>query len=105
VGIIDFLEAKGKNRLGLMEISAPNVVLTAFKPGKHGTTVLRLYEAAGKATVGVKVRLNAKMTTVHEANLLEDSGREVKLTKNTLDFDLHPFEIKTFELHLRTLAK
>ena len=93
------------NRWGLMEISAPNVVLTAFKPGRHGTTVLRIYEATGKATREVKVRLDAKIKAVHEANLLEDSGREVKVTKNTLDFDLHPFEIKTFELRLRTLAK
>ena len=49
------------NRWGLMEISAPNVVLTAFKPGTNGTTVLRVYEAAGKATPGVKLRLNAKI--------------------------------------------
>ena len=93
------------NRWGLLEISAPNVVLTAFKPGKNGATVLRVYEATGKATSGVNIKLTPKIASAHEANLLEDSGREVKLTKNTLNFDLRPFEIKTFKLQLRTLAK
>jgi len=81
------------------------VVLTAFKPGPNGTTIFRVYEATGRPTPQVKVKLNAKIIAAHETNLLEDSDREVKATKNTLAFDLHPFEIKTFKLHLRTLAK
>ena len=93
------------NRWGLLEISAPNVVLTAFKPGPSGTTILRVYEAVGKATAGVKLKVNAKIVTAHEVNLLEESGREVKFTKNTLDIDLHPFEIKTLKLQMRTQAK
>jgi alpha-mannosidase len=88
---------------GLVEISAPNVVLTAFKPGPGRTAVLRVYEAAGKATSGVTLKLNARILAAHEANLLEDSDRELKINKNTLDFDLHPFEIKTFKLSLQTL--
>jgi len=51
------------------------------------------------------LKLNVKIATAHETNLLEDSDREVKLMENTLEFDLHPFEIKTFKLHLRTLVK
>ena len=93
------------NRWGLLEISEPNVVLTAFKPGPSGTTVLRVYEAVGKATPGVKLKLNAKIVTAHEANLLEESGREVKFTKNTVGIDLHAFEIKTLKLQLRAQAK
>jgi alpha-mannosidase len=93
------------NRWGLLEISAPNVVLTAFKPGKSGTTVLRVYEAVGNATPGVKLKVNAKIVSAHEANLLEESGREVKFAKNTLDFDLRPYEIKTLKLQLRPQAK
>jgi len=46
------------SRWGLVEISAPNVVLTALKPGPGRTTILRVYEAAGKATSGVKLKLN-----------------------------------------------
>ncbi len=90
------------SRWGLMEISAPNVVLTALKPGPDRTTILRVYEAAGKATSDVKLKVNATIVAAHEANLLEDSGRELKINKSTLDFDLHPFEIKTFKLSLQT---
>jgi alpha-mannosidase len=93
------------SRWGLVEISAPNVVLTAFKPGNSGTAILRVYEATGKATPGIKLKLHARIAAAHEANLLEDPGRELKIKKNTLDFDLHPFEIKTFKLRLTTLKK
>jgi alpha-mannosidase len=32
--------------------------------------------------------------------LLEDSGRPLKVEKNTIRFDLHPYEIKTIKLSL-----
>ena len=85
---------------GMVEISAPNVVLTAFKPGPSRTTILRVYEASGKATQGVRIKLHAGITTAYEANLLEDSGRKLKVQNNTVQFDLHPFEIKTIKLQL-----
>ena len=90
-------------RWGLVEISAPNVVLTALKPGPARTIILRVYEAAGQATPGVTLKLNAKISAACEVNLLEDFGRELKIKQNTLAFDLHPFEIKTFKLSLQTL--
>ncbi|MHB8522692.1 MAG: alpha-mannosidase [Limisphaerales bacterium] len=88
-------------RWGLLEISNPNVVLTAFKPGPGQTTVLRVYEAAGQAASGVKIKLNhARIAAAHEANLLEDSGDRLKIRNDTVQFDLHPFEIKTIKLEL-----
>ena len=90
------------SRWGLLEISPANVVLTSLKPGLGNTTVLRVYEAHGKATPGARIKLNAKIEAAHEANLLEDSGRELEIKENALQFDLHPFEIKTFKLHLQT---
>jgi len=35
---------------GLLEVSKPNVVITALKQANDGSTILRLYEASGKAT-------------------------------------------------------
>jgi len=85
---------------GLVAISAPNVVLTALKPGTNQTTILRVYEATGKATVGVRVRVNARIFSANEANLLEDTGKPLKIEKDEVSFDLHPFEIKTIKLRL-----
>ena len=88
-------------RWGLLEVSHPNCVVSALKPGKGGTTVLRVYEATGKPAAGVKVKFQAKITSAHEANLMEDPGRKLEVSENTMSFDLAPFEIKTFVLQLR----
>jgi alpha-mannosidase len=85
---------------GLLEVSKPNVVITALKPGKDGSAILRLYEASGKATPGVTINSKAKIGSANEANLIEDTGRELKVTMNTVRVDFGPFEIKTLKLRL-----
>jgi alpha-mannosidase len=88
-------------RWGMLEISHPNVVLSALKPGRDRTMVLRVYEAAGQASPGVKITLKAGIGAAHEADLLEDSGSRLKVRNDAVEFDLHPFEIKTIKLQLR----
>ena len=87
-------------RWGLLDISRTNVVLTALKSGAGQTTVLRVYEANGEGTHGVTIHFNTRIAAAHEADLLEDSERPLKVEKNTIRFDLHPFEIETIELKL-----
>ena len=81
----------------MLEVSKPNVVITALKQAKDGSTILRLYEASGKATPGVKLKGMAKIVSANEANLIEDTGNVLKVAMNTVQFDLKPFEIKTFK--------
>jgi alpha-mannosidase len=87
-------------RFGLLEVSHPNVILSALKPVAAGDTALRVYEAAGQPTRGVTIRLNASVLSAWDANLLEDAGRELKVEADAATFDLHPFEIKTIRLRL-----
>ncbi|HEV3263188.1 MAG TPA: glycoside hydrolase family 38 C-terminal domain-containing protein, partial [Gemmataceae bacterium] len=87
-------------RWGFARVSRPNVVVTALRPGRRGAIVLRLFEATGKAAVGVKVKLPAKVTSAREANLMEEPGRGLKVHEDTVEFDLGPFEIKTCSLQL-----
>jgi alpha-mannosidase len=75
-------------------------VATSLKPGRGGSTFLRVYQATGKATTAVKIRLNAKIASAQEANLMEDPGKKLETASETLRFDLGPFEIKTFALQL-----
>jgi alpha-mannosidase len=91
------------NRWGLVEVSPDNVVLSAFKPGKDSSTVIRIYEAEGKAIAGAALSLSTKVLSVQEANLMEDAGSNLKVQNNAVRFDLHGFEIKTFKLHLEEL--
>ncbi|HLJ91680.1 MAG TPA: glycoside hydrolase family 38 C-terminal domain-containing protein [Gemmataceae bacterium] len=87
-------------RWGLVEVSHPNVVISALKPGPDGTTVVRVYEATGRAATDVKLTVRAKVLSARECNLLEDLGQEMKTEANTLHFDLPAFTIKTFALKL-----
>jgi alpha-mannosidase len=89
-------------RWGLLEVSHPNMVLSALKPGPGGTTVVRVYEATGRATEHAKLTVRAKVLSVRECNLLEDAGRELKAEQNTVQFDLPAFTIKTFALKLES---
>jgi alpha-mannosidase len=86
---------------GWLEVSQPSVILSALKPGRDGTLILRVYEATGRPTLGVIIRLHAEVASAHEANLMEDAGQELKTEQNSFRFDLHPYEIKTFKLRLR----
>jgi alpha-mannosidase len=86
---------------GLLELSKPNVVITALKPGKDGSTILRLYEASGRATPGVTIRSKIKIISVNEANIIEDTGSKLKVAMDTIQFDLKPFEIKTFKFRFK----
>jgi alpha-mannosidase len=86
---------------GLLEVSKPNVVITALKQAEDGSTILRLYEASGTATPGVVIKSRAKISSANEANLIEDTGKELKIVANNVQFDLAPFEIKTFKLKLK----
>ena len=60
-----------------------------------------VYEAAGRAATGIKIRFHATIAAANQANLLEDSERKLKVQNDSLQFDLHPFEIKTIKIQLK----
>ena len=88
-------------RWGLVEISKPGAVLSALKPGREGSTVLRVFETTGTAAPAVVIKFQAKMTRAEEVNLMEDPGRMLVVAADTLRLDLRPFEIKTIKLQLQ----
>ena len=89
---------------GLVEVSSPDVVVSSLKPSRDGDiAVLRVYEASGRAATGVTIKLNAKILSAREANLLEDAGDEIRTDGDSVRFDLRPFEIKTIRLRLAAL--
>ena len=44
-------------RWGLLEVSAPNVVTSALKPGRDGSVILRVYESGNQPTQGVRIKM------------------------------------------------
>jgi len=87
-------------RWGLLEVSQPNVVVSTLKPGREGSAVLRVYEASGQSTPGVRIKLAAELQSAFDANLLEQSAGKLQVQDNSLQFDLGSFQIKTFQLRL-----
>ena len=85
---------------GLVEVPNEDVVVSALKPAKDGEAVLRVYEAAGEASRGVRANWNANLEEVHEANLMEESEERVAAGRRSFLFDLKPYEIKTFKVRL-----
>ena len=85
---------------GLLELSAPNVVVTSIAPGRDGAMLVRLYEAAGKPATNIAMMLASPIASATEVNLMEDPIVELKQEGKNLRFDLSPFQIKTLSLHL-----
>jgi alpha-mannosidase len=86
---------------GLLEVSNEDAVTSALKPGKDGTVVVRIYEAAGQPSHAVRATWRAAISQVHEANLIEDTGAPVNAQADRFVFDLKPYEIKTFKLTVK----
>lgn len=91
-------------RWGLLDISAPNIVASALMPGRDGSTMLRVYEAAGSAVTGAAIKVHAPIVRAEETNLLGDGIRTLAVNQDSVRFDLRPFEIKTIKLDLKSLA-
>jgi alpha-mannosidase len=87
-------------RWGLLEVSNPNVVVSALKPGRDGTTILRVYEATGRPAPGVKIAFKAGVAEARAANLMEDPESELKVEDNAVALDLRPYQIRTIRLKL-----
>ena len=88
------------SRWGLLEVSSPNVVVSSLKPGRDGSAILRLYEAAGQPAPGVKIAMHAKVASARTVNALEDPEGELMVEGDALTIDLRPFEIKTIRMSL-----
>lgn len=87
-------------RWGFLTVSHPNVVTSALKPGPDGSAILRVYEAAGRNTRGIRIAFAPALEAVSESSLTENAGRNVGVSDGVL-LDLRAYEIKTYKLKLR----
>ncbi|HNQ35016.1 MAG TPA: glycoside hydrolase family 38 C-terminal domain-containing protein, partial [bacterium] len=72
------------------------VVVSAFKAAEDGRGfVIRLYEPGGQSG-RAKLFLPAAPVAAWETNLLEEERRPFQVDRETVEFEVRPFEIKTF---------
>jgi alpha-mannosidase len=92
-------------RWGLLQVDNPNLVVSALKPGRDGSLILRMYEATGSVANGVRVKLQTGLASVSEVNLIEDEISPLSAESDGFQFDARGFEIKTFKLKVKPLPK
>lgn len=85
------------SRHSFLKVSKDNVVVTAFKKSGNDL-VIRLYEAEGKSTENVELRLDWRVDICFETDLIERNKSRIKTDGNSLCFSMESFEIKTFRL-------
>jgi alpha-mannosidase len=84
----------------MLEISSPNVVLSALKPARHGTIAARVFEATGTKSDRVEIKFATAVQSAEAVNALGDLQGAVKSSDRSVMLDLHPFEIKTVRVEL-----
>jgi len=77
-----------------LQVSAPNIILSAFKRSQDQTGwIARFYEANGKTT---EVDINISANLMQIENIWECDLMESKNTLSPLKVIFQPYEIKTF---------
>jgi len=85
-------------RRSYAEVDAPNVILETVKRAERSEAViLRFYECHNRRS-RVRVKLDMPFETVTECDLMEDAVGEPRQYEAGFEFDIKPFEIKTFAL-------
>jgi alpha-mannosidase len=91
------------NKFNFLEVTPADVVLSAVKPAEDGEGVIvRVYEAAGQPASDARIHFTSEVLSSAEVNLTEQPLAKEAVEANSISFNLHPFEIKTFKVNLRS---
>jgi alpha-mannosidase len=91
------------DKFSFVEVTPANVVLSALVQAEDGEGMItRAYEAAGQPVSGARIHFTPEVLSATEVNLMEQPLAKAVVTGNSIVFDLHPFEIKTFRVNLRS---
>lgn len=84
----------------LVELEAENVILDTVKQAEDDDAlVLRFYEYSNQRDI-VKVSMSNNIKEVVECNLMEKDLRKIDSIGNRFEFEIKPYEIKTFKVKL-----
>ncbi len=94
------LSATGTASSSFIQVDCTHVILETVKPAEDGDgLIVRLYEAHNQRGRGT-ITFATSILTAQECNLLEEPIDDASYQGNTLSFQVNPFEIKTFRVHL-----
>jgi alpha-mannosidase len=84
-----------------LQVSKDNCIVEVVKKAEDDASVIiRLYEYKNKREK-VDMSFNKEIVAAYECNLMEDIIEQVACKNNTINFDLMPYEIKTFRIYFK----
>lgn len=92
----------GKSELEFLNISNENIVLRALKMSENDSSIiLRVNETSGKSQENVKISFATEIVNAFETNGVEKEEKDTNFDKNSICFDIGPFELKTFKINFK----
>jgi alpha-mannosidase len=90
----------GGETYSFLQSDCEHVVVETLKPAEDGDgLIVRLYEAHNQRGKGM-ITFAVPIISARECNLLEEPGNNASYSGNSLQFQVRPFEIKTFRIRL-----
>lgn len=97
----DAHEGKLPKSLSMVNVDKDNVIVEVVKKAEDNDDVIvRLYECYNKRT-NVNVEFFEDLKGVIECNLMERDLEEIAYDKNSFNFEIKPYEIKSFRLKVQ----
>ncbi|MFP4198365.1 MAG: alpha-mannosidase [Halanaerobium sp.] len=91
---------KEPQQKSFVEIEAESTILETVKKAEAGDDlILRFYEY-GNRREKVRVKMNSEIKNIKECSLVEENIKEIESDDLNFEFEIKPFEIKTFKLKL-----
>lgn len=85
--------------MSFISTDSRNVIIDTLKSSESGAgLILRVYESYGQRNK-VKLNIQLPVNKVEECNLVEEVIRDITIENGLLEFEIKPFEIKTFILY------
>lgn len=86
------------DKMSLLSADQPNVVIEVVKKAEDSDGIIvRLYETFGRRTL-CRLTLHQAVSDIMECSLLEENLRRMEHNGQYLDFEIGPFEIRTFRI-------
>jgi alpha-mannosidase len=97
---IPIVPTTGRTNSSFIQTECTHVIVETVKPAEDGDgLIVRLYEAHNQRGRGT-LTFTTSILSAQECNLLEEPINDVSYQGNALSFQVRPFEIKTFRVHL-----
>lgn len=81
-----------------VSVDVPNVIVEVVKKAEdEDASIIRLYEGYNRRSEAV-LHFGNKVKDVYECSMMEETEKELTCTETEVEFEINPYEIKTFKV-------